>query len=67
MKEIILKALKARYEGDIAAAKANVEVYLSQAVGIGEHADIISAVDSQVCLIVEAQEKLLFIEESLKG
>ena len=62
MRSQILNALEAKYEGDIAAAKANMEVYLSNPVGIGDHADLISAVDSQVCLIAEAQEKLLIVK-----
>lgn len=62
MRSHILHALEAKYEGDIAAAKANMEVYLSNPVGIGDHADLISAVDSQVCLIAEAQEKLLIVK-----
>ena len=41
----ILKALRKRYEADVAAAIANIEVYNENPAGIGEHADIVSAVD----------------------
>ena len=37
MRETIIKALLAHAQGDIAKHKANVEVYLSAPVGIGEH------------------------------
>lgn len=61
MRSFILHALKKKYEGQIASARANVEVYLQSPVGIGEHADIVGSIDSQVALIAEAQEKLLII------
>jgi|TARA_B110000902_G_scaffold106794_1_gene126196 hypothetical protein len=56
--EYILEALKKKYEGDIAVARANVQVYTTNAAGIGEHSNIVQAVDEQICLIAEAQDKL---------
>ena len=44
----ILQALRKRYEADIATALANIEVYNINPTGIGDHADIVSAVDSEV-------------------
>tara|TARA_Y100000590_G_scaffold109709_1_gene125047 strand:+ start:233 stop:439 length:207 start_codon:yes stop_codon:yes gene_type:complete len=58
----IKEALIAKYKGEIAQATANVEVYLSNPVGIGEHPDIIEAIDSQMTIIAEAQDKLLVLD-----
>ena len=33
------------YEGLAAKARLNIEVYLSNPVGIGDHSDIVSAID----------------------
>ena len=62
MRQKIKEALIAKYKGEIAQATANVEVYLSNPVGIGEHPDIIEAIDSQMTIIAEAQDKLLVLD-----
>ena len=35
MKDQILKALRMKYQGAIEEAKANIEIYLNNSVGIG--------------------------------
>ena len=45
----------------IAAAKANIQVYLRNPAGIGEHPDIIAAIDEQVEIAAAASEKLDYI------
>ena len=40
MRDQLLKALLAHANGEIAMHKANVEIYLTNPVGIGEHSDI---------------------------
>jgi hypothetical protein len=60
--DYILEALKKKYEGDIAVAGANVAVYTHNAAGIGEHSNIVQAVDEQIALIADAQDKLNIIE-----
>ena len=54
----ILQALRKRYEADIATALANIEVYNTNPTGIGDHADIVSAVDSEVAKLADAADKL---------
>ena len=58
MKQDLTDALTLKYQGDIASAKANIKVYLNNPVGIGEHPDIIAAIDEQVQLAAAADEKL---------
>ena len=48
MKKQIVNALVKKYEGEIAEAKANIEIYMNNPVGIGEHPDVIDAIHSQV-------------------
>ena len=43
----LIEALVKRLEGEIAIAKANVEVYLTSSVGIGEHPDIVECLSIQ--------------------
>ena len=56
--DALLLALEIKYEGDVAIGKANIEVYMDNASGIGEHPDIVDAVDSQIEKVAEASEKL---------
>ena len=48
MKEDLLRALKSHAQGHIQKHKANLEVYLSSPVGIGEHPDIIAAMEAEL-------------------
>ena len=54
----ILVALRKRYEADIATALANIEVYNTNPTGIGDHPDIVAAVDGEVTKLAEAADKL---------
>lgn len=54
----LLKALCAKLEGEIEVAKANVMVYQRNSVGIGEHPDIVEAIETQIAKIAEAEDKL---------
>ena len=62
MNDRIREALILKYTGIIAAADVNIRVYLSNSVGIGEHADIVGAIDEQVDKAANAHEKLEFIK-----
>jgi hypothetical protein len=62
MRKQLKNALILKYQGEVAVANANIEVYLRKPVGIGEHPDIISAIDSEVEKAAHAQEKLEYIE-----
>lgn len=54
----LLDALRKKYEGEIAAAKANINVYVTNPVGIGEHPNLVAAVDSEVEKLADATDKL---------
>ena len=62
----LLEALCKKLEGEIEVAKANVIVYQRNSVGIGEHPDIVEAIETQVSKIAEAEDKLETIKRHFK-
>ena len=54
----LLDALRKKYEGEVAAAKANINVYITNPVGIGEHPNLVAAIDSEVEKLADATDKL---------
>jgi len=59
----ILEGLLATSEGNIAKAKANVEVYLHNPAGIGEHPDVLGAIQEQLDIIAHEEERMEIIEK----
>ena len=57
------EALEARYKAEIAEAVANVNVYRTTPVGIGELPDLGAAIDSQVERIAHAEDKLSVLRD----
>lgn len=62
---MLLQALKKKLEGDVAVAKANVLVYKGNSVGIGEHPEIVQAIEMEVGKAAEAQDKLNMVNTIL--
>ena len=56
--DMMLRALQAKYQGEKDYHKANIEIYLSNPAGIGEHPDVLAAVDAEVEKMVAADEKI---------
>ena len=54
----MINALRKKYEAEIAAAQANINVYMTNPAGIGEHPDIVAAVDSEMTKLADAEDKL---------
>ena len=63
MRRIIIEALRAKYMGVIAETSANVEIYLRNPNGIGEHPEILESIDTQLEKLTAAQEKLEALEK----
>jgi len=63
MRREMLDALKALAIGNIKKAKMNVEVYLANPVGIGEHPDVLGAIQDQIDLIAKEEERIEVIEK----
>ena len=54
----LLEALGKRLEGDVAIHEANIRVYMNNPVGIGEHPQLIAAIEEEVEKLTEAADKL---------
>jgi len=67
MREQIIKALLAHAQGDIAKHKANVEVYLEHPVGIGEHSNVLEAIEQELNMIAKYQDQIDVIHKYFKS
>lgn len=65
MKEDLLRALKSHAQGHIQKHKANLEVYLSNPVGIGEHPDIIAAMEAELEQLAKWDDNFEMIKKYL--
>ena len=61
-----LEALKQKYKAEIGIAKANLDILIHKAVGIGEHSDIIAEMDKWIGVIADNQEKIVAIDSLYK-
>ena len=61
----MLEAVKAEILGTRAKAVANLEVLLSNPVGIGEHIDLVSDVHNLISEIAEADDKLDVLDKKI--
>lgn len=64
MKKELLEAIKAKHEAKILEAQANINVY-DRSVGIGEHPDLVGAVEDQVRIYAESMEIIDAVTELL--
>ena len=55
------------YNGLIAKHSQNVEIYLNQPVDIGEHSDVMAAIDGEIAAIAHAHEKIEIINHYFLG
>lgn len=66
MRNEILNALRQDAEGNIQKARLNIEIYLKNPVGIGEHPDVLGAIQDQIDLIAKEEERIEVIEKYLE-
>ena len=67
MKETILDGLVANARGEIEKAKANILVYLTNPAGIGEHSDILGAIQTELDKICTNEERIDIINKHFKS
>ena len=65
MRSELIRALKAHATGHIAKHKANIEIYLKNPVGIGEHSDLIEAMEKELDEIARYHDQLEVISKYL--
>ena len=56
--DYIIEAARKQAEGEVAVHLANIKVYQTMPAGIGEHPDIVQAVETQIEVIANAEEKI---------
>ena len=67
MREQLIKALLSHAQGDIQKHVANVEVYLSNPAGIGEHSNIVEAIEEELNMIAKYQDQVDVINTYFRG
>lgn len=67
MREKLLKAVKSHAQGHIDKHLANIEVYLNNPVGVGEHPDIIEAIEKELEEIGIYQNQLDILDAYFKS
>jgi hypothetical protein len=65
MREKLLNAILAKYNAEIELHRWNLEVYLTNSVGVGEHSDISDDVESKIARIAELEGKVATINSLL--
>ena len=66
MRDQLIKALLAHAQGDIQKHLANVEVYLTNPVGIGEHSNVMEAIEEELNMIAKYQDQIDVIQKYFK-
>ena len=67
MRDQMIKALLAHAQGDIEKHKANVEIYLTNPAGIGEHSDITEAIQVELDKIARYHDQVEVIDHYFKN
>ena len=62
MRKQIIESLKSHAVGKINKHKMNVEVYLANPTGIGEHPDVMEAIEHELKIIADYHEQLEILE-----
>ena len=63
MRNQMISALLAHAQGDIQKHKMNVEVYLTNPVGIGEHSNVMEAIEEELNMIANYEEQVSVIKK----
>ena len=63
MREKMISALLAHAQGDIQKHKMNVEVYLTNPVGIGEHSNVMEAIEEELNMIAKYEDQVSVIKK----
>ena len=63
MQNQLIKAVRMHAKGDLERAKTNVLVYMHNPAGIGEHSDVVEAIQAELDKMAIATDRLDMIEE----
>ena len=54
----MLQALYCKYLGEMEMYRANIDIYLSTPAGIGEHPDVLGAMDEMIAAMAGVRDKI---------
>ena len=63
MKEQLVKAAMMHAQGELERAKTNIMVYMNQSVGIGEHSDIVQAIQEELDKMAAAEDRIEMLQK----
>ena len=63
MQKQLVKAARMHAEGELERAKTNIMVYMNQSVGIGEHSDIVEAIQTELDTMATANDRIEMLEK----
>ena len=66
MRSQLIKALLAHAQGDLQKHLANVEIYLQNPAGIGEHSNVMEAIEHEINEAAKYQDQIAIIERFIK-
>ena len=66
MRQKMIDAIKAHAKGHIKKHTMNVEVYLNNPVGVGEHPDIIEAIEKELDMLAKYHDQLEVIKNYIE-
>ena len=61
-RQMIYDALIEHAKGHIKKHSANVEIYMENAVGVGEHPDILEAIEKELTIIAQYHDQIEVLE-----
>ena len=61
--ELLLNALQGVYRSQATVAKAKIQVYLDNPVGVGDHSTLTETIHEHIRAIAEAEDNLRVVEE----
>ncbi len=62
----MINALRKKYEAEIEAAKTNIDVYINNPAGIGEHSNIVEAIEEELNMIAKYEDQVEVIKKYFK-
>ena len=63
MREQLIKAARMHAEGEFERAKTNIMVYMNHSVGIGEHSDIVEAIQLELDKMASANDRIEMLDK----
>ena len=65
-REMTYDALIEHAKGHIKKHAANVEIYMEKAVGVGEHPDVLEAIEKELQVIAQYHDEIEVLEKYIK-